>query len=197
MSDPFFVYVPSKFSTNGLKTVRYETPIKQILFKEVEQQIFLSKRVALDHCPRFMKLFIFDGAMAIHEYLYSKPSGLSSAEELELGREALLLSAVSLLPNKKKRKGGRETSAELSDNDELDGVTEMPLRLSKPVETRPARVSVDFSKIYSLLSSGDSHRRLRPSTSSPEFQSLRDYVEHLITAVTNSAEEGPPFVQTM
>lgn len=197
MSDPFFVYVPSKRNTNGLKTIRYESPIRQILFKEVEQQICLSKRVALDHCPRFLKLFMVDSAMAVHEYLYSKPSGLSSAEELKVGREALLLSAVSLLRNKKKRKGDRETSVELSDIDDLDGFTEMPLYLSKPVETRPARVSVDFTKIYSLLSSGDWRKLIRPPASRREYQSFRDYVEHLITAVTNSAEEGPSFVHTM
>lgn len=144
-----------------------------------------------------MKLFMVDSAMAIHEYLYSKPSGLSSAEDLKMGREALLLSAVSLLRNKKKRKGDRETSAELSDIDGVDGFTEMPLYISKPVETRPARLSVDFSKIYSLLSSGDSRQLIRPSASRREYQSFRDYVEHLITAVINSAEEGPSFVHTM
>lgn len=144
-----------------------------------------------------MKLFMVDGAMAIHEYLYSKPSGRSSAEELKMGREALLLSAVSLLPNKRKRKGDRETSVEPSDINDLDGITKMPRRFSKPVEPRPAPVSVNFTKIYSLLSSGDSSKPIRPSTSRPEYQSFRDYVEHLITAVTNSAEEGPPFVHTM
>jgi RNA polymerase I-specific transcription initiation factor RRN6 len=197
MSDPFFVYVPSKTNANGLKTIRYEAPIKQILFKEVERQVYLSKRVTLDHCPRFMKLFLVDSTMAVHEYLYSKPSGLSSAEELKLGREALLLRAVSLLPNKKKRKGDRETSVEPSDNDDIDHFSKMPFHLSKPIETRPARISVDFTKIYTLLSSSDFSHSVRPSASRPEYQSFRDYVEHLITAVVNSAEEGPSFVHTM
>jgi RNA polymerase I-specific transcription initiation factor RRN6 len=177
--------------------MRYESPIRQILFKEVEQQIFLSKRVALNHYPRFMKLFMVDSTMAVHEYLYSKPSGLSSAEELKLGREALLLSAVSLLPNKKKRKGDREASVEISDNDDLDGITEMPLHISKPFQTSPPRAVVDFTKIYALLSSGDSRKLVRPSALLPDYQSFRDYVEHLIAAATNSAEEGPSFVHTM
>uniref|UniRef100_A0A093V485 RNA polymerase I-specific transcription initiation factor RRN6 n=1 Tax=Talaromyces marneffei PM1 TaxID=1077442 RepID=A0A093V485_TALMA len=197
MSDPFFIYVPSRPNANGLNTIRYESPIKQILVKEVEQQIYLSNRVTLEHCPRFIKLFMVDGTMAIHEYLYSKPSGLSSADELKVGREALLLSAVSLLSNKKKRKGDRETTVEPSDNDDVDDINRMPLYLSKPIETRPARVSVDFTKIYSLLSRGDSQHLVRPSVSLPEYQSFRDYVEHLIIAVTNSAEEGHSFVHTM
>lgn len=197
MSDPFFIYVPSELNTNGLRTIRNETPIRQILFKEVEQQIFLSKRVALDHCPRFMKLFKVDSNMAIHEYLYSKPSGLSSAAELKLGREALLLSAVSLLPNKKKRKGDRETSVDLSDIDDVDGFNELPLHLSRFVEARPARVTVDFTKVYSVLSSGDWPELIRPSAPRREYRSFRDYVEHLIISVINLAEEGPSFVHTM
>ncbi|EED20310.1 conserved hypothetical protein [Talaromyces stipitatus ATCC 10500] len=195
MSDPFFVYIPGNKDTNGLKTIRYDFPIRQILFKEVEQQIYLSKRICLDNCPKFMKLFIIDSTMAIHEYLYSKPTGRSSAEELKMGREALFLSAVSLLPNKK-RKGERDISVVPSDNDEINQLGEMFLQLSKSIKSRPPPASVDFTRIYSLLSKDD-RNLIRPSASVPEYESFREYVEHLVVAVSNLAEEGSAFVHTM
>lgn len=145
-----------------------------------------------------MKLFVVDSTLAIHEYLYSKPCGLPSAGDLKMGREALLLGAVSLLRDKRKRTRDGDSSDEQSDNGDVEyDDIHMPSHRSGPVETRSAPVTVDFTKIYSLLSNGDPSEWARPSVSRLAYQSFRDYVEHLTAAVTNFAEEGHPFVHTM
>lgn len=198
ISDPFFIYVPGVTDTNGLKTTRYKFPVKQLVFKEIEQHIYLSKRVSLERCPRFMKLFMLGNDLAVHEYLYSKPSNQSSTEEIKFGAEALFSNAVALLPNKQKRKGDGQSSLGLSDSDidEISDADDMAQTHSDAFELYDLGTAVDFAKIYDLLINGQPHY-IKSSRPAVAYQSFREYVEGLVAQISILAEDGPPFLHTM
>ncbi|OKL60594.1 hypothetical protein UA08_04358 [Talaromyces atroroseus] len=190
MSDPFRVYVPGIADTNGLDTIRYDFPIRQIQLKELEQTPY-SLREKFTPRESFMKLFVLDSALAVHQYIFSKPYDPSSLDgEKAINRE--IMSFGKALELFRRREG--HTAMRTIFNDESDKAAS---RKSRSKTRTNSQLTVDLNKIYALLCTGDTRYVKKSLVAALEFQSFREYVEHLVTAVSTSVEDGPPYMQTM
>jgi RNA polymerase I-specific transcription initiation factor RRN6 len=188
MSDPFYIIVPGVPDTNGLQTIRYKFPIRQVLFRELDQTPMA--RVQLTQRERLMKLFVLDHALAVHEYVFAKPYDISSSEgETAVNRDKMSFGkALELFRRREGRTAMRSTFDDGSDKT----VTRKPRS-----KTREDSLAVDLNRMYVLLSTSDTRYVKKSLVPAPEFQSFGEYVEHLVTAVSASAEDGPAFMQTM
>lgn len=194
MSDPFYVHIPGVADSNGLKTIRYESPIRQVLFKELEQTP-IGPRIPFTQNSRIMKLFVLDHSLAVHEYVFSKPYDPSSEGEIANNPEILAFGKALAIFRKKQQQTATRITLDGGDNFLADREAQQADKPGQPpIQTR--RV-IDFSRLYALLSTGDTRYLKRSQAAALEHQSFRDYVEHLMTTLLASVEDGPSFMQTM